>query len=165
LKRKFIEVAVLPFQESVKQLREKGETMRTSEDKMLLRKAEMIEELSSDLSMHWIEAAVEKRCRILVEEISTAAESRVKILGQHRVHTATCLAEANAVLHDSRLALEADDFRFLSAFQGIHTRLKDSLARSDSDISAKVPTTSIISNLGTVRHIYQNVAEEDSHLF
>ena len=154
LKRKSMEAAVFPFQDSLKDLREKEKRLRISEDKLILRKAELIEELKSDLSMSWITAAVEQRCGILVEELSAAAESRVQTLGEHRVLTAACLAEAHAVLHESRLALEADDFRFLAAFHGIQTRLKDSQARLDSAISAEMPATSLTSNLGTVRPFF-----------
>jgi hypothetical protein len=150
-KRKLVESAVLQSKESEARLQDLAKSMRSSEDGLILKKAEFIRDLKKDLDTSWILAAVQNRCDFLVEELGRVAESRIQELSEHQLRNATSLARAAAVLHEANLALEADDYCFLVACKDIQDKLEETLAESESTLAAKVPPTVLTCNLGTVR--------------
>ena len=164
-KRKLIEAAILQSKESQARLQMLAQSMRSSEDALMSKKEQLIQELKSDLSTSWIISAIINRCEDLAEELASAAESKIQQLSALQLRNAISesLARASAVHHEALLALGAADHRFMSVCNGIQDKLKESLADSKSILNSTVPSTALACNLGTVRtHLYSMRCSADS---
>jgi hypothetical protein len=153
--RPSVESATAACKNQVKQLEAKCARMGQQEQDLILKKNEMLSKLREDLDLSWIAVAISSMHDTFSAKLCTAVDAQVQLLGKQRVESASCLAEAAAVLHEACLVVEADDGRLLSAFKGMTERLAACATASQTAIDSDVVSTALECPFGKVSQLFE----------